>query len=584
VRAASAAPRRPAARMALAVVAVGLWVALAADGRNHWHEWRYLYSAVRYPLASLVGGDFDPGPSPERSRAEVGAWYWGQIGHEAILAAAARRTGLGPTGIRRIQALYASFVVVALGLAWLALRSLPLAVDPLRIVLVALLSPLGAWIGFKLMPEGPALALAAASMTAFSASLRAGTGASRVGLALASGAALGVSALVMISLPLAVLGFGVAAGAVFSRDFGLARLAASTALALAAFLVAWIAGAATFGIAPGDYLTMYRFYRGYAKSPLVALFGIATAFSLLWLLVPAAAWTRRRRELAFFALWAASALLPLLLLSSNYLEARFLVVALLPLAGLLVLGLEALAGERAAAVWAAILVGVPLVTLATLPLLPFEMSSRELDRVTERILARDPDAVLLLPWNYTDYHFLALARPETTVLLVQSPVDAEGRAVRDEAWLARRRATYGSTFVASPEELARYRSRPLYYVGHGRMPPFRNLARLANLVGLDFVARRIDAMNPLEHLTHSWMWEDPAFVFTEMEPGGHYRVFRVRFAPEEEMQGRAGGGGANLGPTRDASPARNLADGCPGRELAGLEGIPQWREKRSLRC
>jgi len=74
-----------------------LYVALADDERHHWHEWRYLYSAAHYTELELRLGTFDPGPPPERSADEIGAWYWGQMLHLTVLRSVVQVFGLGET-------------------------------------------------------------------------------------------------------------------------------------------------------------------------------------------------------------------------------------------------------------------------------------------------------------------------------------------------------------------------------------------------------------------------------------------------------------------------------------------------------
>lgn len=523
-------------RWAGVLVVCGLFVWLGRDGRHHWHEWRYAYSAAHYSIPALVAGEFDPGPPPERSAAEVGAWYWGQVFHEVILARLLRAAGTGAAALRRVQSVYGLFVVVGAGCAYLTLRRLAFTTAAWRTACIVLLSPLGCWMGFKLMAEPPAFLFASVSVLCVAFAVTSGGWPGRVALTVAAGVSLMLSFLTMVYLPLLVTGFLFAMVLVPPQGAERRRVLAVAAGTLAVGGAANALALRRLSLEPAQYLQMYAFYRAFAKSWLVSLFGVATAWSLLYPLMPLAFARDARKTAAFFAAWAGAALLPLVFLSSNYLESRHLVVALVPCAGLVGLGLTRVADACAArAGWkvpgaarAAVLVVVPLVTWLTLPLMPFEMNSRELRTMVQRIYAWDDAAVLLVPWNYTDFHYLTLAFPARDIVLVQAPVDATGNVVHDEAWERRRAATYGAAFVASPAGLAPYAGRPQYYLGHGRLPPFQNLKRLADGLGLRFISRRLDDMNPLVHIEHSWMWENPAFVFEEAARSRWYTAYRVR--------------------------------------------------------
>jgi hypothetical protein len=520
--------------LALTLLACLLYLSIANDGRNHWHEWRYLYSATHFSVETLLAGGFDPGPPPDRSAAEVGAWYWGQALHEVLLAGLVDLLGEGTAARRALQWIYAA-LVLASALLWIRiLRRLPLASDSRLVASVFLVSPLGCWLGFKLMAEAPALLLASLGALAFTRALGSRSGPRCAGWSIAAGLASALSFLSMVYLPLLVLGFA-AATLALGAEIPRKRALVAVLGMLASFSIFVLVGLALLALSPSDTLQMYGFYRGYRKSWMVNLFGIATAGSLLYLLVPLALATPHRRDLHFYACWAAAALLPLVLLSGNYLEARFLVVAGPALAGLVLLGAQVLARRWEAhprAVAAALVCSVAGISWVTLFLLPFEMSSRELRGLVEDCTRRAEDAVILLPWNYTDFHFLRFEYPDREILLVQAPVDAAGKPFRDEDWVQRRRRDYGSHYLDSIEELSRYRGRALFYLGHGRMPPFQTLSRWTGALGLDFVARRIDEMNPLEHITHSWMWENPAFEFREVQRGPHYRAYRVELLPD----------------------------------------------------
>src|SRR5690606_12970062 len=147
--------RRAWPRLLCVVAAGALYILLADDGRHHWHEWRHVYSAAHFTIDQLAAGEFDPGPPPERTADEAAGWYWGQLGHEALLRAVIRLAGSGLETIVLLEWLYGLLLPLAALLFFLTLRRLPLGTDPSLISAATLLSPLTVYLGFKLMGEVP---------------------------------------------------------------------------------------------------------------------------------------------------------------------------------------------------------------------------------------------------------------------------------------------------------------------------------------------------------------------------------------------------------------------------------------------
>jgi hypothetical protein len=428
----------------LAVIGILLYLVLAPDGTHHWHEWRYLYSAAHFSVAELAEGRFDAGPPPARSADETGAWYWGQMLHEATLSAVVSRLGPGLPTVNALQWLYGLFPLLAALFIFLGVRRLPLRLDPLAVSLVFLLSPISTYLGFKLMAEGPALLFGALAIWLLNGSLYSPSRVRSVLQAALAGVFGALSLLFMVYVPLLLLGYVAALFLVCKPSvlvvWLLVMLAAALPIAGGLFL--------HWGVSPGDLVLMYGFFRQYVKPLPVSFFNVLLAGSLLWAILPLAWRSPRREEVRFLSLWAAVSVVPILVLSSNYVEMRFLSVGLVPLAGLVFLAVgKAVPWSRAASV---ALIALPaLASLISAPFTPYEMSSRELAAAVQRIRSTHPQGAILVPWNYTDYHFLALAFPDAPVYLVQSPVDTRGRVVRDEWWERKQRLIYGSAYIGN---------------------------------------------------------------------------------------------------------------------------------------
>jgi len=508
---------------------------LAFDERHHWHEWRYLYSATHYSISDLGQGVFDPGPPPERTPEEVGAWYWGQMLHVSVLRGVVQAMGPGQTTVLAVQLLYGLWLPFAVLFAILALRRLGIGIDTGQFAVLVLLSPLGVYIGFKLMPEGPALLFSSAGIWAFAASLS-GSGVRRLLLLAATALCAALSFLAMDYMPLLVFGFIVAWSCCWSKATAMARWLGPTAVVFGSIVLALALAATIYDVSLADYLAMYGFFREYIKPPVISLFGIASAWSALYVFVICSGFSRHRRTVRFFVVWLMFSLLPLFVFSSNYIESRFLSAGIFPLAALTILGMDWFARYMESwfrgldsrwITWGLILSVVPLVSWASLPFMPYEMNAGELRRLAERVHEIDVHAAVLIPWNYTDFHYLRVAFPERSVYLVQSPLNKANEIVTDPEWMRRRQRTYGDVFIADSASMQRLEGRALYYIGHGMLPPLRNLKRVASTLGLDLIARRIDDMNPLNHIARSWLWHDPEYIFQPVARDGNYSLYRV---------------------------------------------------------
>jgi len=434
-------------------------------------------------------------------------------------------------------------VPFAILFAALALRRIRIEVDPWRFVALSLLSPLSVYLGFKLMPDGLALCLGSAAIWAFAL----GVSLSRKRRWLSWGGAAfftALSFLAMDYMPLLVFGFIVAWACCWAEETTAARWLEPAIVILGSVLLSIMLAAIIYGLTVTDYLNMYGFYSQYLKPLAVSLFGVATAWSAMYILAALSGFSQRRRTIQFFGVWLLTSLLPLFLLSHNYIESRFLSAGLFPLAALSVLGLDWIAQrfgryfkrlDSRWTAWALVLCVVPLVSWATLPFMPYEMNAGELRRLVNRVHEIDTRAAVLVPWNYTDFHYLRVAFPNRAIYLVQSPVNEEGEVVVESHWLRRRQNAYGDAFIADTASLKRLEGRALYYIGHGVLPPLQNLARVASVLGLKVVAKRIDDMNPLNHIAHSWMWNSPDFVFYLVARDGNYRLYRVEKAAINEL-------------------------------------------------
>lgn len=131
-----------------ALVGLGLWLALAFDGRHHTDEPLYLYMAAY----SSVGEILDPALAPAY------VFYVSRILHLLLARAAFALLGPGLATVQAIAALYALFVLAAVILGLATIRRL-LRWEPAMVLAgpLLLVSPLVLWLAGKTLPESPGL-------------------------------------------------------------------------------------------------------------------------------------------------------------------------------------------------------------------------------------------------------------------------------------------------------------------------------------------------------------------------------------------------------------------------------------------
>jgi hypothetical protein len=205
------------------------------------------------------------------------------------------------------------------------------------------------------------------------------------------------------------------------------------------------------------------------------------------------------------------------------------------------LGLEALWIQLGALRWGqalkvmmASLLGVIVIagTASAQGLMPYEINTGQLIQAV-RSQTRQPHAtVILIPWNYSDFHFLRFAFPDQGIYLVQSAANERGEVVQDPVWTARFAAMYGDHYLASaaavPAELLR---RRVLYIGWTILPSLQNLHDMLLFFRFDRASDYLDRhfRNFRNHMTESWLVYDSRFLMRELAQYGRYQVYEVTY-------------------------------------------------------
>lgn len=515
--------------LAIAVIA-GIW--LAADGRHHPDEPTYLYSGLYQSAEQIIAGQVQPSGIPHFTH--------GRILHALLVKGVMTMSGSGVNGYRAMIAINLLLIVVALALMFRILRDLlpDVATWPAAAVLLAM-SPVILYMSLKTLADNEGLVAALAATYAMLRYARGGSlllaGVAIVGLSVAA-----LSKNQMVLMPAT---FWAAMCIVPIAGIHRRRLAIFGAASGFAGILLTVAILEWLGIGLLSYLSSYSAL-SHSTVPLVAkVVNIGTELGVLWLLLPFAFLTSRRRELRAFGLWFLLAMAPFVFLIKS-IEARHVAVNLVAVGGLFALALEVI-GSRMHA-WGrltdksrcAVAVAAVIVIMASnafmLAIMPHRVDLDQLRAMLATLDGRYGTGryALLTSVGYTDFQIVRVLWPDVDVRDVGTAdiaIDGGFRSRRDalDSFL-------GDRHHESIKEL-RALERPLVYLGYGKTFAAENLRAMVSAVSPNLADALLGKVNLPDRLyppSTRWLWQDPDVRLEPLARVGHYFAFEVRIRPE----------------------------------------------------
>ncbi len=520
--------RIPHILLALAALASGLWV--AADGRHHWDEPAYLYAGAWLPAAELTGGQVQPSGIPH--------FMQGRILHAVLVKGVMQAAGSPTAGFVAMLALNLVLLAASVFLLHRILRGLLPGVPwtGATTALVAM-SPVVLYLAFRVLADVEAFF---AALLATWALMRLARGSGLLHAAIAT-AALAVCALSKNQMAWMPATFWAAFVLVPVADLDRRRLlvlGAASGLAAIGITLATLEGS---GVGIEAYWASYRGLADTGMPLVVKVLNVGTELGILWLLIPLALLTTRRRELAAFGLWLALAMAPFLFVI-NSIEARHVAVNLVAAGALFALALEAL-GSR----WQAwhrgpgiLAPGVALAGLAVimatnaivLAIMPHRVVIPEMREALDVLDARYGAGgyVLLTATGYPDFHLVRVLWPAVDV---RDPGTAEtyvhdGARSREQAI----DAWYGGREIGSLDEL-RQLGKPVAWLGYRRTFAAENLHDMVARLSPALAARLSGSVTLPDRLfppASEWLWGSADVAFEPLAEVGHYHVYALRIA------------------------------------------------------
>lgn len=523
--------RRRTRHVAIALFAVlaGLWV--AADGRHHWDEPTYLYAGAYVDAADILAGHVQP--------SGIAHFTQGRILHALVVKAVMQVAGSPPAGFALMLAINLLLLAGSMYLLHRILRGLLPEVSRIgeATALVAM-SPVILYLAFRVLADAEALFTALLATYAL--------------LRLATGGGLGYAALAATSIVVCTLSKNQMSWmpATFWATFCLVPLAAMNRRRLfalgaasgAAAIIATLAILEWIGVGLEAY---WASYRGLARTgmPIVAkVLNIATELGVLWVLLPFALLTTRRRELLASALWFVLAMAPFVFVI-NSIEARHVAANLVAVGMMFALALEAIAsrwpavrlpdGGFAGGIAVAAIVAIMAANAAMLAIMPHRIHTGQMRQVLDTLDARygAGDYVLLTATGYTDFMLIRVLWPEVDV---RDPGTAE-TAVHDGAH-GRQQALdmwYGGRQVDSLDAL-RAIGKPLAYFGYRHTFAAENMHDALVKVSPALARRALGGVDLPDRLFSpwtEWLWGSADVTLEPIARVGHYHAYEVRIDP-----------------------------------------------------
>jgi hypothetical protein len=517
------------ARWALVPLALALLLGLqlAADGRLSGDEPGYLYAAAYQSVPQIIAGEVQPTGIP--------GFTQGRILHVLFQKGVMTMTRAGPEGFRALQVIHLAIVALnVLLIGATTRRLLPQVAEARAAILIVAMTPIVLYFALKTTADNEALlaALVATWGLLHLASRRGAAGPAAVVIGLV------VAALTKNQMIFVPAAFWIAACLVPIDGMDRRRLALQGAAWGAAAGLVTVALLEALGIGVANYLESYA--SPFAnQTPLVAkVMNLGTEFGLLWVVLPAALASHRRREFGFFALWFFVAMAPFLFLSG--VEPRHVAVNLAATGGLAALALEAILRRwlawhrigdvgRAALATAGVLVLMACHAMA-LAIMPHKVDLRTLNAALSGLDARYGEGkyTLVASNGYADFHVLRVLWPERAVLNAGTSEFAIDTARTSRQALLE--AYLGDRHVENVETLERIRG-PAVFFGFRRTFAAANLEKMLSAVSPAFAARVLGGVRLDEHLYagfSAWLWDSPEVRLEPILEAGNYQALEIR--------------------------------------------------------
>lgn len=513
---------------ALSAAAV-LSLAVGRRMDHHYDEFGYVYGAAHYTPYQLAAGEFEA--------SNIHGFYNGKIGHMIVLHGLTRLIPPGLTGLHALQAIYSLLVISSvLFLVYFVWRLWGDKTYAVWVGVLAFLAPATVYLMPKLMSDVPALWATMASICGLVVALQSPRSAQRWIAILISAAAFVGGLLSRATSVLLIIGawtaLWVAAPGRLRRADILQTILATGVLALAGLLMidAWM----DLHIFQAEGVLITVLHQHMSKHEFLRRFSNAFGPQLWLAPIALLAWRRDASKTLFFIVWALIGAGPYLLLHT--MEERYVITGIPGVAGLAVLGGRTIWQRMGAPThWFPRALGIVAIAgilggsnQAIQPKTISEINHSAYAQIMNRIAREYPEHPILVPWTWSDYHFLRLAFPRAPVYLVNSLTffsSPSSYTKNASAWKEAQARWYGQRYLGDLNALQQAGQPPWIFID--RISKWSNTHRF------------------------SWIWESSELVLTKaFDVNAGSRSYDVYEVTRREGASR----GRSSGSERDAEP------------------------------
>jgi hypothetical protein len=213
-------------------------------------------------------------------------------------------------------------------------------------------------------------------------------------------------------------------------------------------------------------------------------------------------------------------------------EPRYLASGIIPLAGLGIIGSDVIL-KKANLIrnyyWIIIVfAGLMVMNKMITNIMPYELDSYSMKNAIQKISDEDQNAAILIPYAYTDFHYLKIMYPDKSIINVNN-INGITSGVTKE-WKNRLRNWYGGSYIDNEKTLRMIlNNRNAYYLGWEKYPPAEHIMKIAKYWKFEKVSNLLARLPLKNHLAEGWMWNNPAYNLEFIRKCGQYKYFKVVF-------------------------------------------------------
>ena len=520
---------------------ITLWLAL--DGNHYWHDIRFLYASSQFTMKEILSGAFNPhqlGGSIDEISAS--GFYLAKVLHIWLLQTLYKWISPEVRGLN----ISVWFSVLCIGVTIIISYQFFSAIFENKhqaqlAVCCLLLSPIIPYLAGKLLSEVTSFLLITISIWVFYKAIEVQK-AKIWGLLVISGIFLLLACLARLDIIICFLGFLTTLFITTPKKEKRINLLKTGFIIFLIFILGYLL---TIYSLKAELITLIRYFRSFTSSEMkpgiMSIFGILTFGGVLYILASVALFSQGKKNFLLLITWFLLSSGFAILTTWNYMvEPRYLIHGLLPLAGLGGLGLDVLWEKikhiRGREVLIIILLAiVTLINSIIIRLMPYELDRPSIITAVNQIMKLDNEPTILIPWSYTDFHFLYIMFPAISIYNVNLPRQNRRLTLSDKVWLKSFDKWYGKAYISTPYKLEKILSnKSVYYLGWGKLPFVEYAKKIVKFFGFKKVADFIDTIPLKNHLSESWIWHSSDYHLEMVGRCGQYEYYKTTLRNENK--------------------------------------------------